>query len=268
MSRLGAEDGFTLIELMIGAVLTVIVVGAVVMAMASALSSERSSSETRKTQAAAGEALELLGDDLRTAVASKRVDTNLTAAERAALGLVAPVGTKEGLKQILESTTSGGLQFRDVVLARPNELVFRSDVLSVAEDGADGGDTECVRWKHEDVDGSLWMVRTVWKDEAACPGAAGGAGVLDRRELFPIHKDLAGTRFRFVIQTVTDVDARECVSTPTDGAIADADLNRIGAIDVAFVAAGGGSSSEAARDVFGIRSRQTADYLYAIGCGY
>lgn len=265
--------GFTTIELMVAIVLGLAVVALAVTAVSRGLNGQRVAAEQHKSQLAAAEALERLGSDLRTAVAPDRLITSELESDAAAAALTAPKGTREALKQALQHPDPATRdRYRDIKLATPTTLVFRSNIHSRNGEAAEFAGSECVRWQRS----GGFMVRTVWLASSACPGVESQA--IDQRRMFRVHNQLGGAAFHYTLQVKTggandaDCSSRSFNSVGSGSSHKDAfgyyDIDRITSVGVNFVSSGASGESDGEADSFTLRGRQTADYLYAIGCGY
>lgn len=266
-------DGFTVIELMVAIGLGLVVVALAVTAISRGLNGQRAAAEQHKAQQAAAEALDVFSDDVRTAVAPNRLITSAEETPAGLAGLSVPKGTRDALKQLLLHPDAGVRdQYRDIKVATSSTVIFRSNVVSRnSADGTMDNASECVRWQITDG----FMVRTIWPSTSVCPGSASDA--IESRRMFRVHPQLGNTAFHYTIQRKFGSDANAtCESRiATDGVALGArdaygyyQIDRISGIGVNFVAAGAAGEGSGESDMFTLRGRQTADYLFAIGCGY
>jgi prepilin-type N-terminal cleavage/methylation domain-containing protein len=259
------EHGFTLVELIVVMVLVGMVFAAIGHFLIDTSSFTHKAASTRSAARMADETLDRLGNDVRSAMSPDRdVATNggLDALRRFALYGVNP---------------PGGEDMRDIVLATPRELWFRSNV--IPEGLGDSPVSECVGY----VFGSdRTFKRVVYANWRTCPSS--GTPV-EQQNLFPqipAEEDPANTAdpndtyfsYRLAANgNPSRVPLRpfECqystVTTPTS-----LQTNQIVGVNINLRAIFGNTGSSAgeakARGAFDLRMRLNRDYQWALGCAY
>ena len=257
----GSERAFTLIELIVGMVLSLIVLGILFSVVLDSFQGADRSSARRKAQQSATKAADLLTADLRAAAANQR-DPRF-------------YGSPDSLRHlILQEDDGDGMSVHDIVVATDSQLRFYSDVDS------DTRGPECVTW--EVVGGALQ--RSVHAlDGTRYGGCGAGALALTRisetRVIPAPSSDAAVTpappfAYRMLrVQDPSNPDPGTCqtVESGAGGIGPNQRLARDQVIAVhldiqAFVTRRGTSGDQRQRTTVSIPSRQSVEYRYALGC--
>jgi type II secretory pathway pseudopilin PulG len=172
--RSDRESAFTLIELVVGMILAVLVLGAVMLAMTSMFSGASDRSVDRKAAARAADVLERFERDARSAESPERLNAPIIRDEMRAIALwgvsKSPTGSVSGIAwnnpcPAGPARAKDYCVFQDITVSNANEIWFRADV------DANNPGHECVTWSIQS--GALW--RQVRSNHLRCyPDDFGG----------------------------------------------------------------------------------------------
>lgn len=283
------RDGFTLIELVIAMMLFMIVAGVVTQVLVGGFTAGQRASAEQRTQSTLANTLELLGSDLRSAVAPDRIDRRvITDRDMLAVALGTDLGTtRRGNPASVRRSRSvlpPGADIHDVLYAGPTSLWVRADV--DAEPTNTDASTECVGYYVRPDGAFVREVRADWRTclqpgrvEVLLPAPPSGRATLQPFEYSWLGQTRAA-RSRRARGSGSGIQrapgqryvAGECTSQPpSPGPIATtgAELDRIVIVDVDLTGwdAHGSATSGRAVTSFELRNRLSEDYLYAMGCG-
>ncbi len=243
------EAGFTLIELVVGMLIGVIVIGLFVAAISQAWMQRADADGEALASARISEALDRISDDVRATRKADRADIFRTA-------------TKDELRvQMVGNPTVYG----DVAVASGRQL-------SVYTNGDGGATPTCVTWSYQQVDdGRLTNVWALTRriDATCAPGPVAGREVV---AALPEGVAPPVNTFRYGVLGAPN-GLGECpvnVVSPGAANIAPAQRLRIVAVHV-DLRAGAARGKKAARqragrDVIGLWSRLNNDYYFALDC--
>lgn len=263
-----ADRGFTLIEVLIGMVLSAIVLTIIGAALVSAFGSSERSALKSKAQRATSKASEQLTSDLRAARAPQREPRY--------------VGSPDNLRAVLlETKNPDGWLVEDIVHADSTSVIFYAELFN-GQDGA-----ECVTWQ---MTPQRALLRTVRAHSSDCVGAPGTT--LQATEVMPpserrIASEAAQVNDPFAYDMLVqaspldpELDARNCSlqesqpaagvdkpGTPVDEAAQS--RNQIVGIRLdlrSFVHARGARGDQQLVSHVSLPARQSLEYRYAIGC--
>ncbi len=261
----GRERAFTLIELVVAFVLIGLVLGVAVSVVVRGFSGAAESSTTARARAQAAEAAERLGSDVRAARSIGRDGAKVAD----------PVDLQRAVRTDgpLYDLDGNLLDWRDVVVAAPNRIVFQSDVVDEAPGRA--SQPECVTWMVDNgVSGTGWYVRRVVRAYTNRCNRGGGAVREDDAMTPPVKASLrpapgtAGVPPLFTY-LVSRRSGAACRTIPTSSTLSSADRNRVVGVRLDFtglVQVRDQATLTALRDEISIRSRSAADYQLAMEC--
>jgi type II secretory pathway component PulJ len=233
------EGGFTIVELIIGAVLLMLVLGGVGTVL---LSTSQSSSNARSKQAAQARAdhvISMLTDDLRSVIAPPRANPDT-------------VATRDELKLYL-SEAAPPIVVADVIEASPTRLVLRStNVPGIGRIG-------CIEWR---VAGGA-IERRTFADWNACGGAP-----LTSEQVVTLLPGASTSVFSYRYQA--PAPGSYCTSTllPAAATANWDQRNRISMVKVnlqSFASDAAIAGTQLARSAILLGSRNTDQYQYALG---
>jgi prepilin-type N-terminal cleavage/methylation domain-containing protein len=265
------ESGFTLLEMLVASVILIAVLSVAGYGIVSSLDSGFHASDVEQATSAASDNLDLLGEDLHQAMArDRRSDQGLTPDQMKDL-----IQTYDGFR----NTGSGKkpvTDIRDVLVATPDTLIFRSNVIPEAP--SQPVVVECVRY-YLHPDWSLW--RNVTTSAETFSGCNGWNPASEQEILPPVPASLQpATRgiFQYTVLASTasnDNSYLSCqqsqlppgTSLPASGG--GATVNNIVQVQVNVVAYHRSHDNAGQQNTtvsFDLRSRTNHDYLYALGC--
>ncbi len=292
------ELGFTLIELVVGMILAVLVLGAAMLAMTSMFGGASEQSVDRTAAAKAADVLEQFQRDVTAAESPERLNEPMVRDEMRAIVLW---GVSKGAGGTVSAITASNpcntpserakdyCRFQDVTVARADQIWFRADV-----DTTHNGH-ECVSW----VITGGGLTRTVSSDHLRCYLGDRGGSTLSSEQLLQAPASAAvgnfqgrSASFGFLTRYNansdgpakynTIVDATDCSSQMRYTGADDLTVNLNGmergfitnvTLDLSAWATGGESTGTAASSArqkltssATIASRSNDDYAYATGC--
>jgi prepilin-type N-terminal cleavage/methylation domain-containing protein len=252
--RTSAEDGFTLVELLVAMVLGAIVLALIVGAIIDMFGSSERSAMKSKAERSAVAAVEMLTSDLRAARAPEREPFY--------------TGSADNLRNLILFQRDQGLLVHDIAVATPTRLAFYAELDNTSPRA------ECVVWAVQ-PNGSLR--RTVYPFTSNCAGASGAARQ-DSEVMPPAAKNASALAkppqpftYRLLAHpaNVATVRPNAC-TTPTRTTAASAlERDQITSVELdlrSFVAGKVGRGDQELITAVSISSRQAQEYRYAIGC--
>jgi hypothetical protein len=244
------ESGFGLIEIVVAAFVTAIVLGMFVMLFRSAFVRASDNDARAISSARLTEALDRLGDDLRSARAAPRAD-------------IASLSTRDDLRTRM---LADPVRYGDVVHAAGRTFAAWTD------SEADPTGPRCATYSIEQVhdDRLVWaLVRRSGPPGGACPAAASEPAEV----LVPLGADTPSEHvFTYGVLAQTSASPPTCelrTSTPSGASLTPRELLDVVSVSVDLGATASrrlqerNSSGRGAIDVW---SRLNDDYYYAIGC--
>lgn len=249
------EAGFTLIEVIVALVLTLLVLAFILGAVIDVFSSSNRSSANARSQKATVAAVEQLTTDLRAARAPERAPRY--------------VGSPDGLRDVLLRGASPALNTQDLLEARSNRLLFYAESISTSPR------EECILWEVR-ADGALQRTVHAYSSRCAPLGA-----VLQRTELMPARSAGAAAStgaatpfsYRMLVQPNPldpDLDPSACTTPAPRANLATAlERNQVVGVDLnlrSFVIHREGRGDQELLSSVSLASRQGMDYRYGIGC--
>lgn len=253
------DDGFTMIEMVVGMVLAGITLVLVVGVVMGAFDAGERSGVRTKAQRAAVLASEQLNADLRAMRAPQR-DAYYT-------------GSPDRLRAILLGGSNPGvLQVHDLLEATPTRVRFFAEIVNQPPPNT----VECVTWE---VTPSGALHRTV---RAYSPSCAGTGAALQQREVMPaaptsgtvVAAAKAPDPFRYTLLQQPQPNAASpnpaACTTPTLATLPTVlGRDQVTSISMdlrAFVVRAGSHGDQQLRTTASIASRQNIEYRYALGC--
>lgn len=243
------EQGFGLVELIVAMVIGTVVLSIFASMLSQGWVRSADADATSIASARITDALDRLGDDLRSARIAERADIFDTA-------------TKDELKVKLADDP---VRYGDVAVARGQHLAFYTN-------GDGGAAPICVTWSFQLVDdgrtANVWAL-TRRTDANCTPGAAQGREVL---ATLPDGATPLVHSFRYGVLGAPNAlgTCPTTVSSPGGGSLNANQRLRITTVhvDLATGAARGQAAARnrAGRDVLGLWSRLNDDYYFAVGC--
>jgi Tfp pilus assembly protein PilV len=245
------EQGFTLVELLVAALIGMVVIGVSVKMLLGGIQGSQQAGTNRRAQAEANRVLDELGTDLRSAAAPERLDVN-------------DASTRSKLRLGVMAISASVHAYEDISQATSTSLAFRAD--AIAEPAGQNHKIECVQWRVQNGGEFNLLVRRVWTSSAACPGS----GTAMTRTVTKLYKTSNEPVFRYTVaQPVPNAPDPVCqpvtlasVPSPSQRTrIVGVQVNLRGVVRDSQVL--GGLDTSGVIDVW---SRLTGDYQYAIGC--
>lgn len=250
------ESGFTLIELVVGMVLSLIVLGMLFAAVLDLFGSSERTGQRAKAQKAAVKASDTLTNDLRAARAPDRTPRKF--------------GSPDNLRRYIQQQTAGtGMDLHDIVEADSMWLRFYADV------DADYPGSECVTWMMDAVDRSIdrHVARLPCGTRANSPST--GAEISATEVIPPTAKNAAAAakpgapfRYRVLVPTATRYVCTT-VSLPQSATLNGLRRDQVVAVDLdlrSFVSRAGARGDQRLVTSVSVASRQALEYRYALGC--
>lgn len=247
------EAGFTLVELLIGAVIALIVISVTVSMVLDGVKGSQRSGASRRAQVEANRVLDELGVDLRSAAAPERLD-------------VSEVSTRSRLRMGLMSISANNSAFEDIARSTPTMLAFRAD--AIAEPAGQARRVECVQWSVENAGEYNRLMRRVWPTASPCPGA--NAANAMSRQVTRLYKTGTSPTFKYTVATpVPGAPDPVCQPVTKNNVPTPAERTRIVGVQVNLRGVVRDSRVTSSLDTSGtidVWSRLTSDYQYSIGC--
>jgi type II secretory pathway pseudopilin PulG len=251
LSRHDSEQGFTLIELVVGALIAMVVIGVSLNMLLDGVKGSQRAGSNRRAQVEASRVLDELGADLRSAAAPERLDVN-------------EASTRSKLRAGLMSISSNSFAFEDIARATPTQLAFRAD--AIAEQAGQDHKVECVAWTVQSGTEFNNLVRSVWSNSYSCPGT----GPAMTRTVTRLYKTSAVPVFRYNLATpIAGAADPVCEPVLQNSVNSPSQRTRITSVEVNLRGVVRDSKAVQGLDTSGtidVWSRLTADYQYAIGC--
>jgi type II secretory pathway pseudopilin PulG len=256
------EAGFTLVELIIALIFTLLVLAVASQVLIDSSTSNRRNQSTDTALSRATEMIESLGADLSSARSPERVPENVPTGDALRLWLLEDDAT-------IQANLYPEFDLRDVTVATKDELWVRVD--AIPEPANVVPRAECVGYR---LDASGELFRIIYSNWTPCPGTGSPIESVRMLEAPPATGE-AESLFTYAVMANTKpedepIDPANCL-TKTTNSPTQTELNRIVRVQVdlrsyATTAVGSGSSKLLAN--LDLRMRLTRDYQYGLGCAF
>ncbi|MCB0879630.1 MAG: prepilin-type N-terminal cleavage/methylation domain-containing protein [Thermoleophilia bacterium] len=245
----GREQGFGLVELLVGMVIASIVLAAFLLVFRQALLRSSEVDSRAISAARLSEALDRLGDDVRSARKADRAD-------------IFKLSTRDELRAQL---TANAIKYGDVAYAGGSQFAVWTD------SDADPAGPRCATWRFEQVDDGATvtaLVRRSGPPGGPCPNAHG-----TREVILTLGENVPVPPHAFRYGLLTPVSANTCSiveTSPNAPSMNPSQLLNI--VSLTLDLSSGATRQTAvrrdmdARNTIDIWSRLNDDYYYALGC--